>query len=249
MGNELTGQVALVTGAARGIGAATAQELASQGAAVLLADYNLAEAEQAALAIESTGGRALAHELDVRQADQWPCAVDAAVQRWGGLNILVNNAGFDRPGGVQKISLDDWRAVIDVHLTACLVGMQSVAPAMQEAGGGRIVNLSSVYAKIGGHGEAAYTAAKAGIVGLTKSAARELARHGILVNAVLPGLTDTPAIRQMMSDKIRDQIIAETPLRRLGEPREIAAVIAFLCGPGASFVTGAAWEVSGGWNM
>ncbi len=249
MAKELAGQVALVTGAARGIGAAVAQEFAAQGAAVLLADYDLAGAEQAALAIESTGGRALAYEMDVRRPEQWRCAVEAAVERWGGLNLLVNNAGFDRPGGVQKVSLDHWRQVLEVHLTACLVGMQSVTPAMQEAGGGRIVNLSSVYAKIGGHGEAAYSAAKAGIVGLTKSAARELARYNILVNAVLPGLTDTPAIRQMMSDKIRDRIIAETPLRRLGEPREIAAVIVFLCGPGASFVTGAAWEVSGGWNM
>lgn len=249
MSNELRDQVAIVTGAAQGIGLAVAQELSAQGAAVLVADYNLKEAEQSALAIESTGGKALAYEMDVREPQQWQCAVDAAVERWGGLSILVNNAGFDRPGGVAKIGLEQWHEVLDVHLTACLLGMKSVAPVFKQAGRGRIVNLSSVYAKIGGLGEASYSAAKAGIVGLTKSAAREMARYGVLVNCVLPGLTDTPAIRAMMSDKIRDLIIAETPLRRLGEPREIATVIAFLCGPGAGFVTGAAWEVSGGWNM
>lgn len=246
---NLQGEVVLVTGAARGIGLAVAEKLGALGAAVVLADRDLEGAEVGALAIEGAGGRALALRMDVREAEDWEYAVDSALERFGGLQALVNNAGFDRPGGVQKISLEDFRAVLEVHLTACLLGLKAAVPAFEEAGRGAVVNVASVYAKIGGQGEAAYTAAKAGVVGLTKSAARELAKMGVRVNCVLPGLTDTPAIRAMMSDKIKNKLLAETPLRRMAQPHEIASVIAFLCSSEASYVTGAAWEVSGGWNM
>ncbi|MCF8032657.1 MAG: SDR family oxidoreductase [Desulfarculaceae bacterium] len=246
---DLQSEVALVTGAGRGIGLATAEKLGASGAAVVLADQDLATAEAGALAIEGAGGRALAVQMDVRLAGDWTYVVETAVKRYGPLTALVNNAGFDRPGGVAKVSQEDFEAVLSVHLTACLLGMRAALPAFERAGYGAVVNVSSVYAKIGGHGEAAYSAAKAGMVGLTKSAAREFARHGVRVNCVLPGLTDTPAIRGMMSDKVRDKLLAETPLRRMATPGEIANVIAFLCSGEASFVTGAAWEVSGGWNM
>ncbi len=246
---DLQNEVTLVTGAGRGIGLATAEKLAAQGAAVVLGDQDLATAEAGALAIKGAGGRAMAIKMDVRSAEDWACAVETACKRYGPLTALVNNAGFDRPGGVAKVSQEDFEAVLGVHLTACLLGMRAALIAFEQAGCGAVVNVSSVYAKIGGQGEAAYTAAKAGMVGLTKSAAREFARHGVRVNCVLPGLTDTPAIRAMMSDKVRDMLIAETPLRRMGLPSEIASVIAFLCSEEASFVTGAAWEVSGGWNM
>jgi 3-oxoacyl-[acyl-carrier protein] reductase len=187
--------------------------------------------------------------MDVREPEDWEYALDNAAERYGGLHILVNNAGFDRPGGVQKVSLKDFREVLEVHLIACLLGMKAALPAFEEAGRGAVVNVASLYAKIGGQGEAAYTAAKAGIVGLTKAAARELARLQVRVNCVLPGLTDTPAIRGLMSEKVMNKLLAETPMRRMAQPHEIASVIAFLCTSEASFVTGAAWEVSGGWNM
>ena len=246
---DLLNEVALVSGAGRGIGLATAEKLGSQGAAVVLADRDLASAEAGALAIEGAGGRAMAVEMDVRSAHQWAYAVDLASKRYGPLTVLVNNAGFDRPGGVARVIPEDFEAVLEVHVSACLLGMQAVLPAFEQAGRGAVVNLSSIYAKVGGRGEAAYSAAKAAIVGLTKSAAQELARLGVRVNCVLPGLTDTPAIRGMMSDKVRDKLLAETPLGRMAQPGEIANVIAFLCSSEASFVTGAAWDVSGGWNM
>ncbi|RJX33973.1 MAG: SDR family oxidoreductase [Desulfarculus sp.] len=246
---NLQGEVALVTGAARGIGLAAAEKLGALGAAVVLADRDLEGAEAGALAIEGAGGRAMALRMDVREPEDWEYALDNAAERYGGLHILVNNAGFDRPGGVQKVSLKDFREVLEVHLIACLLGMKAALPAFEEAGRGAVVNVASLYAKIGGQGEAAYTAAKAGIVGLTKAAARELARLQVRVNCVLPGLTDTPAIRGLMSEKVMNKLLAETPMRRMAQPHEIASVIAFLCTSEASFVTGAAWEVSGGWNM
>ena len=242
-------RVALVTGAGRGIGLAVARRLAAEGAAVVVADLDVDGARAAAEEIAAEGGLARAVEMDVRREGDWRRAVEEAQGWQGAVQVLVNNAGFDRPGGVQKVSRADWEAVLEVHLTGCLLGMQAVVPAMRQAGWGRIVNVSSIYAKFGGQGEAAYTAAKAGIVGLTKSAAQELARHGILVNCVLPGLTDTPAIRSMMAPRIRDKILAQTPLRRMARPEEIAAVVAFLCSEDASFVCGAAWEVTGGWQM
>ncbi len=246
---DLHGEVALVTGAARGIGQATAEKMGALGAAVILADMDLEGAEAGALSIEGAGGRAMALRMDVREAEDWEYAVETTLERYGGLHILVNNAGFDRPGNVQKISLDDFRAVLEVHLISCLLGIKAATYAFEEAGRGAVVNVSSLYAKIGGQGEAAYTAANAGILGLTKSAARDLAKLGVRVNCVLPGLTDTPAIREMMSDKVKRKLLAETPLGRMAQPHEIASVIAFLCSSEASFVTGATWEVSGGWNM
>ncbi len=246
---DFTGEVALITGAGRGIGLAVAEKMGSLGAAVVLANQDLAGAEAGALAIEGSGGRAMALALEVRRSEDWQQAVQETVRRYGPLTVLVNNAGFDRPGGVAGLAREDFEAVLAVHLTSCLLGMQAALPAFGQAGRGAVVNVSSIYAKIGGQGEAAYSAAKAGMVGLTKSAAREMARQGVRVNCVLPGLTDTPAIRQMMSEKIKAKLLAETPLRRMAQPGEIANVIAFLASSEASFVTGAAWEVSGGWNM
>lgn len=246
---DFSNEVALVTGAGRGIGLAVAKKIGSLGAAVVLADQDLPSAEAGALAIEGAGGRSMALAMDVRQASDWQGVVRDAEHRYGPLTVLVNNAGFDRPGGVAQLGQEDFEAVLAVHLTSCLLGMQAALPSFALAGRGAVVNVSSVYGKIGGQGEAAYSTAKAGMIGLTKSAAREMARQGVRVNCVLPGLTDTPAIRQMMSEKIKAKLLAETPLRRMAQPREIANVIAFMASSEASFVTGAAWEVSGGWNM
>jgi 3-oxoacyl-[acyl-carrier protein] reductase len=164
------------------------------------------------------------------------------------VDILVNNAGFDRPATLFRVTEEDWDAVLGVHLKGTLNGIRAVVPHMIRRGYGRIVNISSIYGRTGGIAAISYSAAKAGILGLTKAVAREVGKHGVLVNAVLPGLTRTPTIERMPA-KYRDMIIQETPLGRMAEPEEIANVVAFLASEEASFMTGACVEVTGGWRM
>jgi 3-oxoacyl-[acyl-carrier protein] reductase len=161
----------------------------------------------------------------------------------------VNNAGFDRPGTTAKIDRQGFEAVLGIHLIVPLFLIRVLLPSMRNAGWGRIVNVSSIYALTGGKGEVAYSTAKAGVIGLTKSVAKECGREGVTVNAVLPGLTRTPTIEDVMADKYKDAIIAETPLGRMAEAEEVATVIAFLASDDASFITGAALPVSGGWGI
>ena len=165
------------------------------------------------------------------------------------MDVLVSNAGFDRPGGFLKVGPDDFRAVWEVHLLGAVNCCRACGPIMVGQGDGRIVNVSSIYARTGSKGESAYCAAKAGLIGLTKSLAREWGGKGVRVNAVLPGLTDTPTIRDFMLPKFKDAMIAETPLGRAADPSEIAAAIAFLASDDASFITGTTLEVTGGWSL
>jgi len=174
--------------------------------------------------------------------------VEQVLQGWGRIDVLVNNAGFDRGATLLKVKEEDWDAVLGVHLKGTFNCIRAVAPHMIRKGYGKIVNLSSVWGKSGAIAEVAYSSAKAGIIGLTKSVARELARHQVNVNVVLPGLILTPTIARM-AEKYRTMIIEQTPLRRMGEPDEVANVVAFLASDEASYMTGAAVEVSGGWNM
>jgi 3-oxoacyl-[acyl-carrier protein] reductase len=164
------------------------------------------------------------------------------------VDILVNNVGFDRPGTIGRIDTDDFQAVVNIHLTVPFLLIKLLLPGMSKAGWGRIVNVSSVYGVSGGKGEVAYSAVKAGVIGLTKSVSKEAGRFGVTVNAVVPGLTLTPTIEHAMADKYKEKIIQDTPLNRAGQPHEIATVIAFLASDDASFVSGAAIPVSGGWD-
>jgi 3-oxoacyl-[acyl-carrier protein] reductase len=249
VGSRFEGKVALVTGGGQGIGQAAAFRFASEGAMVGVLDRNEETATATVLAIREMGGSSMALCVDVADAASVRESVGKLRAHFGGVHILVNNAGFDRPGGFLKVSADDFRAVLEVHLMGAVNGCQACGPLMIEQGDGRIVNVSSIYAKIGSKGEAAYCSAKAGLIGLTKSLAREWGSKGVRVNAVLPGLTETPTILKFMHPKFRDAIIAETALGRAAEPEEIAAPIAFLASDDASFITGAVLEVAGGWSL
>ncbi|MBW1999097.1 MAG: SDR family oxidoreductase [Deltaproteobacteria bacterium] len=243
-----TGHTALITGAAQGIGRACAEALASRGAEVVLVDKNSGILGEVTETIRKQGGLVTACAFDLMEIDDLPSDLDK-LSRSGTVDILVNNAGFDRPGTTARIDREDFESVVGIHLTVPLLLIKLFLPGMRAAGWGRIINVSSIYGLIGGKGEVAYSAAKAGIIGLTKSVAKECGKDGVTVNAVLPGLTRTPTIEKFMADQYKEMIIAETPLGRIGEAKEVAAVIAFLASEDASFITGAAVPVSGGWGI
>ncbi|MBI5584993.1 MAG: 3-oxoacyl-ACP reductase FabG [Deltaproteobacteria bacterium] len=246
---KLKDKVALVTGAGQGIGRAIAVLSARQGARVALVERNETSGRETCEQIQAQGGEAFLIALDITRPGAATDAVGQAREAWGRIDILVNNAGFDRPGGIFKIRDEDWDAVLGVHLKAALAFTREVIPGMKERQYGRIVNLSSIYGKSGGKGEIAYATAKAGLIGFTKSVAKEVGRYNIGVNAVLPGLTATPAIATLMAEKFKEQILAQTPLGRMARPEEIAQAVIFLASDEASYITGACLEVSGGWEM
>ena len=239
---------AIVTGAGQGIGRSIALKLAQEGANVVIAEVNADTGAQTAKEVEALGRRVLFISVDVANQKQVQGMADQVLKAWKRIDILVNNAGFDRPGHLLKVKEEDWDAVLGVHLKGTLNCIQDVVPHMIENGYGKIVNLSSVWGKRGAVSEISYSSAKAGIIGLTKSVARELGRYQINVNAILPGLILTPTIAKM-AEKYRNRIIEHTPLGRIGQPEEVANVVAFLASDEASFMTGAAVEVSGGSAM
>ncbi len=245
---RLKDKKAIVTGAGQGIGRSIALKIAQEGADVVIAEMNPDTGTQTAKEVQAMGRKALSVFLDVANQKQVQAMVDQVWKAWKRIDILVNNAGFDRPGNLLKVREEDWDAVMGVHLKGTLNCIQAVAPHMIENGYGRIINLSSVWGKRGAVSEISYSSAKAGIIGLTKSVARELGRYQINVNAILPGLILTPTIAKM-AEKYQNMIIENTPLKRVGKPEEVANVAAFLASDEASFVTGAMIEVSGGWNM
>jgi len=239
---------AIVTGAGQGIGRSIALKMAQEGADVVIAERNPDTGNQTKKEVEALGRKALSFPVDVADQKQIRNMVEEVLKIWGKIDILVNNAGFDRGATLLKVKEEDWDAVLGVHLKGTFNCIQAVAPHMVENGYGKIVNISSVWGKSGGVSEISYSAAKAGIIGLTKSVARELGRYQVNVNVVLPGLILTPTVFKM-AEKYLNMIIEITPLKRAGKSEEVANVVAFLASDEASFMTGAAVEVSGGWNM
>jgi len=242
---SLEGRVALVTGAARGIGAATAVALAEAGARVAVLDRDGDGIERTADAIGRAGSDALAIPADVTDVPAMERAVDTVVAEWGRLDVLVNNAGIVRDATLGKVSDEDWTATLDVNLRGAMIGTRAALRPMRAAGAGRILSATSVVARMGNYGQTAYAASKAGIIGLTRAWARELGPLGITANAVAPGFIDTDMAKGV-PEKVLSALLERTAARRLGRPEEVAAVYVFLASDLASFINGAVVGVDGG---
>jgi 3-oxoacyl-[acyl-carrier protein] reductase len=244
----LEAKVALITGGGQGIGYSIAQRLSSEGAAIIIADMNLDSAQQAAKALVADGVQAIGVGCDVTHADDVERAVLTSVASFGGLDVLVNNAGITRDSTMKKMTEDSFRTVLDVHLTGAWLCTKHASAVMRERNSGSIVNVSSIAGKVGNFGQTNYSAAKAGMIGLTKASAKELARVGVRVNAVQPGLIRT-AMTEAMPTEAWEQKMSEIPMARAGEPAEVASAVLFLASDLASYMTGAVLEVTGGRYM
>lgn len=240
--SRFTGKVAVVTGSGSGIGAATAQQLAAEGASVVVADIVVAHAESVAQKITELKGRAIAVRTDVTDEVQVAALIDRAVAEFGGLDVMVNNAGIGGiQGDIDTAELTQWQQIINVNLTGVFLGLKHAVRAMKAGKRkGAIVNVASILGLVGFANAAAYTASKHGVMGLTKSAALELAKVGIRVNAVAPAFIKTPLIAGM-----EEAVLPLHPIGRLGTPEEVAALICFLAADEASFLTGASYLVDG----
>ncbi len=244
---DLKGRVALITGAGQGIGEACAEVFAERGARLVLLDKNRKTLPAVAKRLAKNGASVTARIIDLTKTVALEKLI-AEIKKDMKIDILVNNAGSDRPGVTTKIGKHDFNAVMTIHVTVPFFLIKLLLPDMKAANWGRIINISSIYGLLGAKGEAAYATAKAAVLGLTKTTAREGGPYGVTVNAVMPGLIRTPPIIRM-PDKYKDPILAETLVGRIGEPLDVARAIAFLASEDASFITGAAIPVSGGWYM
>ncbi|MBD2105656.1 3-oxoacyl-[acyl-carrier-protein] reductase [Nodosilinea sp. FACHB-13] len=245
---SLEGQVAIVTGASRGIGRAVAIALAALGAQVVV-NYarSSTAADEVVAQITEAGGNAVAIQADVSQTDQVDALISGTLEKFGRVDILVNNAGITRDTLLLRMKLEDWQSVIDLNLTGVFLCTRAVAKIMLKQRSGRIVNIASVAGQMGNPGQANYSAAKAGVIGFTKTVAKELASRGITVNAVAPGFIETDMTDDLSNtDEIRKFI----PLGRFGQPEDIAGMVRFLAAdPAASYITGQVFNVDGGMVM
>ena len=245
---ELAGQVAFVTGGATGIGLATARALGSRGATVAIFNRNQERAREAIALLRAAGGAAHAFAADIADAASVETAFSAALAQLQRVDILVNNSGITRDGLFVRMTDEQWTQVIDTNLGGAFRCCRAVARAMMKARYGRIVNVSSVVGLIGNAGQANYAASKAGLLGLTRALARELASRAVTVNAVCPGYIATE-MTVGLPDAVKEELVARIPLGRLGDPAEVGDVIAFLASPRAGYVTGQVWNVDGGMVM
>ena len=242
----LTGKNALVTGAGRGIGKAIALELAAKGAFVIV-NYNGSKeaAEQTVAEIKAAGGDAIAYQCSVSDYEACGAMITALIKEYVHIDILVNNAGITRDGLLMKMSEEDFDAVINTNLKGCFNTIRHMSRYFLKQRAGKIINISSVSGILGNAGQANYSASKAGVIGLTKAVARELASRGINVNAVAPGFVETD-MTDALSDSVKENLKSQIPLGKIGHPQDIAKAVAFLASPDANYITGQVLSVDGG---
>ncbi|GAB4379035.1 MAG: 3-oxoacyl-[acyl-carrier-protein] reductase [Elainellaceae cyanobacterium] len=246
---RLQDQVAIVTGASRGIGRAVALALAAEGANVVVNYASSSTAADAVIAeISELGSHAIALQADVSQSDQVESLFNSVMEKWGRVDVLINNAGIARDTLLLRMKLDDWQAVIDLNLTGVFLCTKAASKIMLKQRSGRIVNLTSVVGEMGNPGQANYSAAKAGVIGFTKTVAKELASRGVTVNAVAPGFIATDMTADLKG--AADEILKLIPLSRYGQPEEVAGLIRFLAAdPAAAYITGQVINIDGGMVM
>jgi 2-hydroxycyclohexanecarboxyl-CoA dehydrogenase len=243
---SLDGKVMVVTGAGRGIGRAIAEAAAEEGAIIVASDVDADSAEQTAAAL---AGEAVGIAADVSSMESVQSMVDAVQDRFGRIDVLVNNAGWDKAGPFVESDPADWDRIIRINLYGVLHTSRSVLPIMSAQKSGSVVNIASDAGRVGSSGEAVYSATKGGIIAFTKTSAREVARQGVRVNCVCPGPTDTPLLAEFAGEKLRNALIRAIPLGRVGQPADVANGVVFLAGDKAEFVTGQTLSVSGGLTM
>ncbi|MFY4775338.1 3-oxoacyl-ACP reductase [Metabacillus sp. RGM 3146] len=245
---DLNNKVAIVTGGGKGIGAAISMELARNGVKVVI-NYNtsIGSAEKLIMDIKEIGGDAYAVQADVSNLEESKKLVEEAIDHFGRIDILVNNAGITRDSTFKKLSEEDWRTVIDVNLTSVYNTTSAALSYLLESDAGRIINISSIIGQAGGFGQTNYAAAKAGMIGYTKSLALELAKSNVTVNAICPGFIDTEMVQEI-PENVREKIVAKIPQRRFGQPDEIARGIIYLCKDG-EYITGQQLNINGGLYM
>ena len=244
---RFTGRVAIVTGSGRGIGRAIAERFAADGASVVVADLNAETAGDVARSIGASGGTAIAVPTDVTDPGAADALAAAAVERFGRIDVLVNNAGILRMTRAADVSPEEWHLVIDANLTGSFLCARAAYPALKATGRGRIVNVASMAGRATSTlGGVHYTTAKAGVLGLTRHLAREWAIDGITVNAISPGMVDTPMVRGSIDEARMARVLASIPLGRLAEPAEIASLVTFLASDEAAYITGANVDIHGG---
>ena len=246
--HRLAGKVSIITGAAQGIGLATALKFAQEGAIVVLCDVKQSAVDAAVAQCQATGAQAVGFVVDVTQRDMVDGAVKAVLEKFGRIDVLVNNAGITQDARLQKMTLEQFDRVIDVNLRGVFHCAQAVTDTMVAQGSGVILNASSVVGIYGNFGQTNYAATKFGVIGFTKTWSRELGPKGIRVNAVAPGFIATP-ILDSMPDKVIEDMVSRVPLKRLGRAEDIANVYAFLASDEAAYVNGAVLEVSGGMTV
>jgi 3-oxoacyl-[acyl-carrier protein] reductase len=242
---SLRDKVAVVTGASQGIGRDTAHALAEAGAKVAVAARNEEKLAELVQEISAKGGEAFAVKMDVADIDQIKSGFKSILEKFGKIDILVNNAAITRDGLAMRMKPDDWDAVIRTNLTGAHICIQQVLPQMMKARAGRIINISSVVAESGNAGQANYVASKAGLIGLTKAIAIEIASRNITVNAVAPGFVESP-MTAVLPDKVKEELKVRIPLGRMGTGKDVAASIVFLASDEAAYITGHVLDVNGG---